>query len=93
MEVSGVLKINVNKDKNQSIIECEGAGDGLLVELTMAVNSVYTAIRSNDPDIAADFKYLFIALASDLDSPMWQCKAKMDDGSYCIVMPVPGKDE
>lgn len=88
-----MLKIDVNKDKNQSIIKCEGAGDGLLVELTMAVNSVYAAIHNNDPMMASAFKRLFIALASDPDSPIWQCKPKMDDGSYCIVMPVPGKDD
>lgn len=88
-----MLKIDVNKDKNQSIIKCEGAGDGLLVELTMAVNSVYAAIHNNDPMMASAFKHLFISLVSAPGSPVWQCKSKMADESYCIVMPVPGKDD
>lgn len=88
-----MLKIDISKDKDQSIIECEGAGDELLTELAMVVGHIYAGLRSNDPMMASAFKHIFIALASAPDSPMWQCKAKMDDGSYCIVMPAPGKDD
>lgn len=88
-----MFKIDINKDKDQSIIQCEGAGDELLAELAMVVNSVYAGIHNNNPIMASAFKRLFIALASDPDSPIWQRKPKMVDGSYCIVMPVPGKDD
>ena len=88
-----MLKIDINKDKDQSIIQCEGAGDELLTELAMVVGHIYAGLRSNDPMMASAFKHLFIALVSAPGSPVWQCKSKMADGSYCIVMPVPGKDD
>ena len=88
-----MLKIDISKDKDQSIIECEGAGDELLTELAMVVGHIYAGLRSNDPMMASAFKHIFIALASAPDSPMWQCESKMADGSYCIVMPAPGKDD
>lgn len=91
-----MLKIYVNKDKDQSIIEGEGAGDELLAELVMVVGHIYAGLRGNDPMMASAFKHLFIALVSAPGSPVWQCKTNMDDmddGSFCIVMPAPGKDE
>lgn len=88
-----MLKIDINKDKDRNIIECEGAGDELLAELAMVVRDIYSGIHNNDPMLGSAFKHIFIALASAPDSPMWQCKAKMDDGSFCIVMPAPGKDD
>lgn len=89
-----MLKIDINKDKDQSIIEGAGAGGELLAELAMAVNSVYSGIHNNDPMMASAFKHLFIALVSAPDSPVLHAdKAKMADGSYCIMTPVPGKDE
>jgi hypothetical protein len=88
-----VLKIDINKDKDQSIIQCEGAGDELLAELAMVVHDIYSGIHNNDPMMASAFKHLFISLVSVPGSPVWQCKSKMADGSYCIVMPAPGKDD
>ena len=88
-----MLKIDVNKDKNHSVVDCAGAGDELLAELAMVVGDIYAGLRSNDPMMASAFKHLFIALVSAPGSPVWQCKSKMADGSYCIVMPVPGKDD
>lgn len=88
-----MLKIDINKDKKQSVIECEGAGDELLAELAMVVGQVYAGIHNNDPMMASAFKHLFIALVSAPGSPVWQCKSKMADGSFCIVMPGPGKDD
>lgn len=88
-----MLKIDINKDKKQSVIKCEGAGDELLAELAMVVGHIYAGLRSNNPMMASAFKHLFIALVSAPGSPVWQCKPKMGDGSYCIVMPAPGKDD
>ena len=88
-----MLKIDVNKDKDQNIIEFEGAGDELLAELAMVVGQVYAGIHNNDPMMASAFKHLFIALVSAPGSPVWQCKSKMADGSFCIVMPELGKDD
>ena len=88
-----MLKIDVNKDKKHSVVDCAGSGDELLAELVMVVGQVYAGIHNNDPMMASAFKRIFIALASAPGSPMWQCKSKMADGSYCIVMPVPGKDD
>lgn len=88
-----MLKIDVNRDKDRSIIYAAGAGDELLTELAMVVHDIYSGIHNNDPMMASAFKHLFIALVSAPDSPMWQCKTNMDDGSYCIVMPGPGKDD
>lgn len=88
-----MLKIDVNKDKKQSVIECEGAGDELLTDLAMVVGHIYAGLRGNDPMMASAFKHIFIALVSAPDSPVWQCKSKMADGSFCIVMPAPGKDD
>lgn len=89
-----MLKIDINKDKDQSIIQCEGAGDELLAELAMVVGNIYAGLRSNDPMMASAFKHIFISLVSAPGSSVWHADmAKMADGSYCIVMPVPGKDE
>lgn len=89
-----MLKIDINKGKKQGVIECEGAGHELLAELAMVVGHVYAGIHSNDPMMASAFKHIFIALVSAPDSPMWQAdKVKMADGSYCTVIPMPGKDE
>lgn len=88
-----MLKIDINRDKERSTIEANGAGDELLAELAMVVGHVYAGIHNNDPMMASAFKHIFIALVSAPDSPVWQCKSKMADGSYCIVMPGPGKDD
>lgn len=88
-----MLKIDINKDKDQSIIKCEGAGDELLTELAMVVHDLYAGIHNNDPMMASAFKHLFIALVSAPGSPVWQCKSKMDDGSFCIVMPGSAEDD
>lgn len=88
-----MLKIDINRDKERSSIAVNGTGDELLAELAMVVGHVYAGIHNNDPMMASAFKHLFIALVSAPGSPVWQCKSKMADGSYCIVMPVPGKDD
>lgn len=88
-----MLKIDVNKDKERSIIETNGTGDELLAELAMVVGHVYAGIHNNDPMMASAFKHIFIALVSAPGSPMWQAdKVKMADGSYCIVVPQTGED-
>ena len=88
-----MLKIDINRDKERSIVEANGTGDELLAELAMVVGHVYAGIHNNDPMLALAFKHIFIALASAPDSPMWQCKPKMADGSYCIVMPGSAEDD
>lgn len=89
-----MLKIDINKDKERSIIEANGAGDELLAELAMVVGHVHAGIHSNDPMMASAFKHIFIALVSAPDSPMWQAdKVKMAEGSYCVTFPVSGKDD
>lgn len=88
-----MLKIDYSRDNEQNVIECAGAGDELLAELAMVVGQVYAGIHNNDPMMASAFKHLFISLVSAPGSPVWQCKSKMADESYCIVMPVPGKDD
>lgn len=60
----------------------------------MVVGHVYAGIHNNDPMMASAFKHIFIALVSAPDSPMWQAdKVKMADGSYCTVIPMPGRDK
>ncbi len=89
-----MLKIDINRDKERGTIEANGAGDELLAELAMVVDHVYAGIHNNDPMMASAFKHIFIALVSAPDSPMWQTdKAKMADGSYCVVLPMSGKDD
>ena len=89
-----MLKIDLNMDKERSIIEANGTGDELLAELAMVVGHVYAGIHNNDPMMASAFKHLFIALVSAQGSPVWHDDSfKMDDGSFCIVMPAPGKDD
>ena len=89
-----MLKIDINMDKERSIIEADGTGDELLAELAMAVGHVYAGIHNNDPMMASAFKHVFIMLVSAPDSPMWHAdKAKMAEGSYCVTFPVSGKDE
>lgn len=89
-----MLKIDVNKYKERSIIEVAGAGDEMVAELAMVVRHVYAGIRSNDPAMADAFKHIFTILVAMPDSPMWQAdKVKMADGSYCAVVPMPGKDK
>ncbi len=89
-----MLKIDIDMDKERSIIECSGAGDDLVAELAMVVGHVYAGIHNNDPMMASAFKHIFIALVSAPDSPLWCVdKVKMDDGSYCVTYPVSGKDD
>lgn len=89
-----MLKIDVNKDKERSIIEVAGAGDELMAELAMVVGHVYAGIHSNSPEMAAAFKHIFTMLVAMPDSPVWHMdNAKMADGSYCVTYPIPDKDD
>lgn len=89
-----MLKIDINRDKERSIIECSGAGDEMVAELAMVVGHVYAGIHSNSPEMAAAFKHIFTMLVAMPDSPVWQAdKVKMADGSYCTVVPMLDKDD
>ena len=74
-------------DGSKTVVESSGDAVGICIDIAHIVNSVYSAIKSNDPLDADRFRELFIEAFSDRSSPIWQSSKQMNG----IVIHTPGR--